>query len=211
MNHHGGAALFGGPSTPDKASDIRATYSKCPSSLPMSLDPFAERHSDMGSDMTGLTERETFRDMPESSEQAPARKRRGPGRPFKKGQPSPNPGGRPRLWPEVRALAQQHTDEVIATLANLMRHSPRDEVRRAAACDLWDRAWGRPLSQVVADVSVSHTVDVDALKARLAARVAGLVVAREALSAPAQITCEPAGADSLALPHLGRGREPAPQ
>ena len=117
--------------------------------------------------------------MPQSSEQAPAKRRRGPGRPFKKGQPSPNPGGRPRLWPEVRALAQLHTDEVIATLVHLMQHSPKDEVRRAAACDLWDRAWGRPLSQVVADVSVSHTVNVESLRASLAQRVAGLVMARE--------------------------------
>lgn len=123
--------------------------------------------------------------MSENRQEGPAQssgpRKRGLGRPFRKGQPSPNPGGRPRLFPEVRALAQAHTDEVIETLVYLMHHSARDEVRRAAAVDLWDRAWGRPPSQVVADVTVVQAVDVDALRASLAARVAGLVAARESV------------------------------
>ena len=109
---------------------------------------------------------------------------RGYGRPFSKGQPCLNPKGRPKLFPEVRALAQTHTEDVIATLVHLMHNSAKDDVRRAAACDLWDRAWGRPITQVVADVNVAHTVDVDALRASLAQRVAGLVMAREQRALP---------------------------
>ena len=122
--------------------------------------------------------------MSENCQDAPAQpssppRKRGPGRPFKKGQPSPNPGGRPRLYPEVRALAQRHTDEIIETLVFLMQYSEKDEVRRAAACDLWDRAWGRPHQTILAAVGEVPAVDVEGLRAVLAARVAALAAARD--------------------------------
>lgn len=56
---------------------------------------------------------------------------------------SPNPGGRPAVTAEVRALAQQHAPAAIARLVSLM--GSRDErVAVAASQALLDRAVGRP-------------------------------------------------------------------
>jgi hypothetical protein len=70
--------------------------------------------------------------------------------PWQKGGPSPNPKGRPKqpkTVQEVRALARQHTVqmvEVLARVANNPKSPPA--ARQAAASSLLDRAWGKPAS-----------------------------------------------------------------
>lgn len=49
---------------------------------------------------------------------------------------------------EVRALAQQYTEEAINTLAEIMRNGTSEQARTLAADKLLDRAHGKP-SQVV--------------------------------------------------------------
>ena len=75
------------------------------------------------------------------------RKRRGRGRPFKRGQ-SGNPGGRPKAIAELRDLAREHSPEAIETLVKAMRAATDARVRVAAAVALLDRAWGKPALEV---------------------------------------------------------------
>jgi hypothetical protein len=51
---------------------------------------------------------------------------------FKKGQ-SGNPGGRPKLAPEVQALLEQFSPEAIMTLAEIMRDKKAQPSSRVAA------------------------------------------------------------------------------
>ena len=63
------------------------------------------------------------------------------GKPFKKGQ-SGNPGGRPKMASDVKALAQDHCAAAIKKLAALMKS--KDERTAIAACkDLLDRGIGK--------------------------------------------------------------------
>lgn len=64
---------------------------------------------------------------------------------FQKGQ-SGNPGGRPKRLHEVRAMARAHTFAVIKVLkAIALDKSKDDAVRVAAAKEILDRGWGRPV------------------------------------------------------------------
>ena len=74
-------------------------------------------------------------------------KRRGPGRPFRRGQ-SGNPGGRPKEAVHVRELARQRTEEAVKTLATIMRHGKTEAARVRAAEALLSRAWGQPTQPV---------------------------------------------------------------
>jgi hypothetical protein len=69
------------------------------------------------------------------------------GKPWQPGQ-SGNPGGRPVIAREVRDLARSHGPEAIAKLAHLMRSSKDDRVQLAAAEELLNRGYGRPMQQV---------------------------------------------------------------
>jgi hypothetical protein len=80
------------------------------------------------------------------------------GRPFVRGQPSANPGGRPAVEREIRELAQQYAPEAIAKLVTLSRHrSPR--IALAAANALLDRGIGKPA------LSVTHEGEVQISRA----------------------------------------------
>jgi hypothetical protein len=128
----------------------------------------------------------------------PSPRRRGPGRPFKPGQ-SGNPGGIKgdllSIIEQARRMALRYAPKAIDTLAACLDHADA-RVRVSAAEGLLDRAGLRPYSLEPERVEVVASVDVDALRASLAARVAGIVLARE-------VTPE-----VPALPPAGRGQAP---
>jgi hypothetical protein len=64
------------------------------------------------------------------------------GRPFQKGR-SGNPGGRPKVEGEIRALAQQHGPAALKRLVQLMG-SKNERAAIAAAQAVLDRAYGKP-------------------------------------------------------------------
>ena len=67
---------------------------------------------------------------------------------FKKGV-SGNPGGRPKVLGDVQALARQHTNEAIKTLAAIMRDTKAPPAARAlASTSILDRAYGRPAQAI---------------------------------------------------------------
>jgi hypothetical protein len=74
-------------------------------------------------------------------------RRRGPGRPFAKGQ-SGNPGGMAAGTADLRALARTHTVAAIEALAAALA-DPRTRV--AAAVALLDRGHGRPAQLLAGD------------------------------------------------------------
>jgi HEAT repeat protein len=58
---------------------------------------------------------------------------------------SANPGGRPKVAAEVRALAQEHSAEAVRILVEIMQNSKAPLASRAAAANnILDRAIGRP-------------------------------------------------------------------
>ena len=71
-----------------------------------------------------------------------------PGNPyaFKKGNGSPNPGGRPKALKDVIALAREKGPAAIATLTKLMTSAKDDRVRLEAAKTILERGFGRPIS-----------------------------------------------------------------
>jgi hypothetical protein len=78
--------------------------------------------------------------------------------PFKPGQ-SGNPGGRPKGWAEVNALARQHTAAAIEALVKSL-DDRRTRVQAAQA--LLDRGWGKPMQAVelaTPDVVMAHQFD----------------------------------------------------
>jgi hypothetical protein len=95
-------------------------------------------------------------------------------RPWTKGGPSPNPGGRPAHLAEVRDLARRFTAEAVVQLVKLMRGAENEAVRCRAAEALLDRAWGKPVQGVVAQVAVEQHVDAEQLRASLVERLTRL-------------------------------------
>lgn len=69
-----------------------------------------------------------------------------PGRPFAKGK-SGNPGGRPKLESDIRALAQRHGPAAFQRLLELMR-SDNERVAAIAAQAILDRGFGKPRQAV---------------------------------------------------------------
>jgi hypothetical protein len=76
---------------------------------------------------------------------------------FKKGHKA-NPSGRPKAIVSLVALARTHTEDAIATLADIMNNSTRDPARTAAASHILDRGCGRPAQTVNANVTHKHSL-----------------------------------------------------
>jgi Family of unknown function (DUF5681) len=71
---------------------------------------------------------------------------------FKPGQ-SGNPGGRPKVVGEIRALARQHTQTALKTLIDIAADKKAPAAARvAAAAHLLDRGYGRPETKIEATI-----------------------------------------------------------
>jgi Family of unknown function (DUF5681) len=77
---------------------------------------------------------------------------------WKPGQ-SGNPSGRPKVIQVVRDLAREHTPEAIDTLAEIMTDEKAPHAQRiAAAAEILDRGWGKPMQTV--EGNVGNTLEV---------------------------------------------------
>lgn len=84
--------------------------------------------------------------MAENSAGTP--RRRGKGRQWEKGQ-SGNPGGRPAVLAEVKALAAAHGPGAIKTLAAIAKDGDAPPAARVAACNsILDRWVGKPTQAI---------------------------------------------------------------
>jgi Family of unknown function (DUF5681) len=81
-------------------------------------------------------------------ENAPPKANRGR---FKKGQ-SGNPGGRPKMPPDMKAAIQEKTPELLKSLFALARQKADPRVQAMAIKELLDRGWGRAVQTVNAKV-----------------------------------------------------------
>ena len=82
------------------------------------------------------------------------------GRPFKPGK-SGNPGGRPKGLTEMRLAAREHTIEALGILTAIMRSRKATATARVrAVSELLDRAWGKPMQELVVEGSMVK-VNVD--------------------------------------------------
>ena len=97
------------------------------------------------------------------------KRRRGPGRQFKKGE-SGNPGGRPKDLQEVKEYARVFTKEAMDTLVGIMRKGPTKE-RRTAAERILDRGWGKTEIPITGRDGGPVNVNIPTLVAQLQAIV----------------------------------------
>ena len=88
---------------------------------------------------------------------------------FKPGQ-SGNPGGRPKVDKTVKALAREHTEDAVRTLAEILKNGAASESSRVqAASALLDRGWGRPLQQLeIGEAGAFSEMDEEAVDAFIA-------------------------------------------
>ena len=70
---------------------------------------------------------------------------------FKKGQ-SGNPGGRPKMPPDMKAAIQEKTPELLKSLFALARQKDDPRVQAVAIKELLDRGWGRAAQTINAKI-----------------------------------------------------------
>jgi hypothetical protein len=64
---------------------------------------------------------------------------------------SPNPGGRPKVIEDIRALAREHSPAALETLRHIADNGKQESARVAAAIALLDRAYGKPTQPLAGD------------------------------------------------------------
>ena len=80
---------------------------------------------------------------------------------WKKGGPSPNPGGRPKGTAHVAVLARQYTEEAILKLVAIMRNSKATTTAQTqAAIALIDRGYGRPAQATEVTLRRENVIDL---------------------------------------------------
>ena len=95
------------------------------------------------------------------------------GRPWPKGT-SGNPGGRPKVAADVRALARQLTAQALNALAEIMEDSGTPAAARiSAAKELLDRGWGKaPAALIMAPFDLPQESEpVDQLQLEMEAEI----------------------------------------
>jgi hypothetical protein len=99
---------------------------------------------------------------------------------------SGNPSGRPKVVAEIRELARAHAPAALAKVVALIDHADA-RVAFAAAKEILDRVYGRPVQAVEAEVT-----KFDATKLYLEAlkRANGLIDVTPAPDAPARDECK---------------------
>ena len=88
-----------------------------------------------------------------TSSETTAKKKRGPGKPFAKGQ-SGNPSGRPKANPEVKEILKAASPDAARKLVGLLE-SRTEKIALAAATEILDRTMGRP--ETTGKVQVEHS------------------------------------------------------
>jgi Family of unknown function (DUF5681) len=85
-------------------------------------------------------------EMDQDDETPPNKTARGRDGRFKKGQ-SGNPGGRPKIFTEVKQAAREHTEAAIEALVGVVSNEEAPAAARVAAANaILDRGWGKPES-----------------------------------------------------------------
>jgi hypothetical protein len=102
--------------------------------------------------------------------------RRVPGRPFPKGA-SPNPAGRPRKEFDVVAIAKKHSPTMMGILVEIATNSKNSpSVRKDAAAEVLNRAYGRPRQAVDLNAEVDFGEAFNAFVRRIVAGDAAKVI-----------------------------------
>lgn len=100
--------------------------------------------------------------------------------PFVKGQ-SGNPGGRPKELKEIQELARKSAPAAIAALAQIAESGESESARVSAATALLDRAYGKPVQQIDANINDERQIG-DLTGAEIDNRIADALAAIEAIT-----------------------------
>ena len=101
-----------------------------------------------------------------TSSETTAKKKRGPGKPFTKGQ-SGNPSGRPKANPEVKEILKAASLDAARKLVALLE-SRTEKIALAAATEILDRTMGRPetTGKVQVDMVLSPAAILEQIRGR---------------------------------------------